>query len=289
LKTGGIEVPLTLTDRELMTLKGIQDWEKKLLAYEPNDFQLLYEKYVERSFLLLPDSVQNQFFSAVDSWLFHLHAMIQGSQLQMDAKERILSSGRIFNSDIETIEDLKYLKIEQLQYIAKQQIARHRFYSFAQGSLTGTGGALFIGMDLPAIAVINLRVVQLIAMTYGFEVNTPFEMMTSLKIFHIALLPPKVQRTGWQSLKNELEEKKDDYFYEGSEQITDISWIEQPLQQIFKALIIIFFRKKFLQGIPLFSMGVGAAANYQLTKKVTEFAHNYYQLRYLHEKEEMME
>jgi hypothetical protein len=280
-------VAVPLTEREKVTLKGIQDWEKKLLTYEPNDFQLLYEKYVERSFLLLPDSVQKKFLSVVDGWLFHLHAMIQGSQLQLDAKDRILSSGRIFNNNIEMIEDLKYLKIEQLQYIAEQQMARHRFYSFAQGGLTGTGATFFIGMDLPAIAVINLRVVQLIAMTYGYEINTPFEMMTSLKIFHLALLPPRVQRAGWQALRTELEEQKDGYFYEGSEQVADISWIKQPLQQIFKALIIFFFRKKLIQGIPLFSMAIGAAANYRLTKKVTEFAHNYYQLRYLQEKEEI--
>lgn len=274
-----------MTDREESTLKEILDWEKQLLAYEPNDLQLLYEKYVERSFLSLPDRIQKRFFSVVDNWLFHLHAMIQGSQLQMQAKDRILSAGRVFKSDIETIEDLKYLKIEQLQYIAQQQIARHRFYSFTQGGLTGTGEALFIGMDLPAIAVINLRAVQLIAMTYGFEVNTPYEMMTSLKIFHIALLPPMVQKAGWQTLRNELSGRNHDYFYEGNEQITDITWTRQPLQQIFKALIIIFFRKKLIQGIPLFSMAIGASANYQLTRKVTEFAHRYYQLRYLKDKE----
>jgi hypothetical protein len=284
LKLEVVGVPLT--DREKRTLREIEDWERKLLAYEPNDIQRLYEKYVERTFVLLPDSVQQQFFAMVDTWLFHLHAMIQGSQLQMEAKNRILSSGRIFNNNIETIEDLKYLKIEQLQYIAEQQIARHRFYSFAQGGLAGTGGALFLGMDLPAIAIINLRVVQLIAMTYGFEVNTPYEMMTSLKIFHIALLPPLVQKAGWQSLRNELEQKNVHYFYEGSEQITDITWMEQPLQQIFKAMIILFFRKKRIQGIPLLSMAIGATSNYQLTKKVTEFAHHYYQLRYLQEKEE---
>jgi hypothetical protein len=282
-------VVVPLTDREKITLKGIRDWEKKLLAYEPNDFQLLYEKYVERSFSLLPDSIQKQFFSVVDGWLFHLHAMIQGSQLQMEVKERILSAGRIFTNDIESIEELKNLKIEQLQYIAEQQIARHRFYSFAQGGLTGTGGALLIGMDLPAIAIINLRVVQLIAMTYGFEVNTPYEMMTSLKIFHIALLPTRVQKAGWQTLMNELNETQYHYFYEGSEQVTDITWTRQPLQQIFKAMMIIFFRKKLIQGIPLIGMAIGAGANYQLTRKVTEFAHNFYQLRYLREKEEKMD
>ena len=91
---------MPLTERETKVLNGIQEWEKNLLNYEANDLQLMYEKYLERSFSLLPDKVQKQFFSVVDSWLFHLHGMIQGSQIQMDAKERILSAGRVFNKDI---------------------------------------------------------------------------------------------------------------------------------------------------------------------------------------------
>ena len=54
-------------------------------------------------------------------------------------------------------------------------------------------------------------------------------------------------------------------------------------------MMIIFFRKNLIQGIPLVSMAIGAGANYQLTRKVTEFAHNFYQLRYLREKEEKMD
>jgi flagellar biosynthesis chaperone FliJ len=279
---------MPLTDREAKVLNEIQDWERNLLEYEPNDFQLTYEKYLHQSFSLLPEKVQQQFFSVIDSWLFHLHSMIQGSQLQMDAKERILSSGRIFHKDLEKIEDLRQLKMEQLQYIAEQQIARHRLYSFAQGGLAGTGGPLLLSTDIPAIAVINLRVVQLIAMTYGVEVNTPFEMMTSLKVFHTATLPPRLQKEGWTSLMNELESRDDEYFYEGNEEITDITWLEQPVQQLLKALVITLFRKKVIQGIPLVSMAIGAGANYQLTRKVTDLAHKYYQLRYLNEKEEFI-
>ena len=275
---------MPLTDREEMVLNEIQDWERNLFEFEPNDFQLTYEKFLQQSFSLLPDKVQSQFFSVIDSWLFHLHSMIQGSQLQMDAKDRILSSGRIFHNDLEKIEDLKKLSIEQLQYIAKQQIARHRLYSFAQGGLAGTGGPLLLSTDIPAIAVINLRVVQLIAMTYGVEVNTPFEMMTSLKVFHTATLPPRLQRAGWTSLMEELEAHEDYYFYQGNEEITDITWLEQPVQQLMKALVISLFRKKTIQGIPLVSMAIGAGANYQLTRKVTDVAHKYYQLRYLREK-----
>ena len=277
---------MPLTDRETSVLNEIRLWEEKLLNYEANDFQLTYEKYLERSFLLLPEKVQGQFFSLIDTWLFHLHGMIQGSQLQMDAKERILNSGRIFNKDIEKIADIKKLDINQLQYIAEQQIARHRLYSFAQGGLAGTGGTLLLGTDIPAIAVINLRVVQLIAMTYGFEVNTPYEMMTSLKVFQTSTLPPRIQKEGWNALMDDLAGNDEPYFYQGNEQITNINWLEQPVQQLLKAVVIALFRKKVIQGIPFISMAIGAGANYQLTRKVTDVAHKYYQLRYLKEKEE---
>ncbi|MGJ7912830.1 EcsC family protein [Neobacillus sp. LXY-1] len=280
---------MPLTPREKAAWQEIREWEEKLLSYEPNDFQLTYEKYLERSFSLLPSKVQKQFFTMLDTWLFHLHSLIQGSQLQMDAKERILASGRIFNHHIEKIEDLRHLEIDQLHYIAEQHMARHRLYSFFQGSLTGSGSTILLGTDIPAMAVINIRAVQLIAMTYGYEINTPNEMMNSLKVFHIATLPPQIQKNGWLALIKETEQYQHNYFYVGNDEITNISWVEQPIQQLLKAFVIALFRKKLIQGIPLVSMAIGAGANYQLTRKVTSIAHKYYQLRYLKEKEELSE
>jgi hypothetical protein len=282
-------VEMPLTPREKVVLQEIREWEEKLFSYEPNDFHLTYEKYLERSFSLLPVKVQKQFFLVLDTWLFHLHSMIQGSQLQMDTKERILASGRIFNSNIEKIDDLRQLEIDQLQYIAEQQIAKHRLYSLIQGSLAGTGGTLLLGTDIPAMAVINLRAVQLIAMTYGYEINTPNEMMNSLKVFHIATLPPRIQKEGWGALIKETKQFQQNYFYEGNDEITNKQWLEQPIQQLLKAFVIAIFRKKLIQGMPLLSMAIGAGANYQLTRKVTNVAHRYYQLRYLKEKEELFE
>jgi hypothetical protein len=274
---------MTWTERDKKVKEELAEWENKLLSYQPNDFELTYEKYIEKAFALLPEEIQTQFFTLLDDWLFHLNALIQGSQFQLEAKDRILSTGRIFEPSIESIPDLRNLEIDQLNYIVKQQVARHRFYSFAQGGLAGTGGTILLGADLPAMAVINLRAVQLIAMSYGFEVNTPFEMMTSLKVFHIATLPPRLQMSGWQELKAELSDS-DDYLFVGNEKLTDVSWIEQPIKQLFKAMAIVAFRRKFLQGIPLVSMAIGAGSNYYLTRKVTEFAQHYYQMRYLLQK-----
>ena len=64
---------------------------------------------------------------------------------------------------------------------------------------------LFLGADIPGMAVINLRVVQLIAMTYGIEVNTPYEMMTALKVFNTSILPKRLQSEGWEELMNDIQ------------------------------------------------------------------------------------
>ena len=63
------------------------------------------------------------------------------------------------------------------------------------------GGALSVASDLPAITFINLRLVQLIAMSYGYEVNTPKEMMISLKVFHAGTLPKRLQKFKLDELK----------------------------------------------------------------------------------------
>ncbi len=277
---------MSLTAREKQVIEEIKTWEQKLYQYEPTDFEATYNKWLERAFELIPEEVRSEFFLKLDNMLFHLHAAIQGTQLQMDARQRIITSARTFYKDIEDVSDLKNLSIDQLIYLADHQIAKHRLYSVAQGGLTGTGGVLLLGSDLPAMTIINLRVVQLIAMTYGYEVNTPHEMMTSLKVFHAATLPNSIQHKAWKSLIDELDGTDEHFFfYEGSEELTDVTWMAHPLKQLMKAMLIIVFRRKIVQGVPLIGMAIGAGMNYQLTRKVTEFAHKYYQLRYLKEKE----
>ncbi|WP_042459697.1 EcsC family protein [Neobacillus dielmonensis] len=278
---------MPLTDREKRTLQDIRDWEHTLINYEATDLEATVEKYLEQSFSLLPELTQQQFFSLIDTWLFHLNGIIQGSQLQTEAKNRILSLGRTIGTpDIEEIQDLRKLTLDQVQYIAEQQVTRHRMYSLFQGGLSGTGNALLLGADIPAMAVINLKVVQLIAMSFGVDTRIPFEMMTSLKVFHTATLPRRLQKQGWFSLMEELKDGEHAYFYEGKEELTDISWLEQPIKQMMKSITLIYFKNKKIQGIPLLGMAVGAAVNYRLTRKVTELAMKYYQLRYLKAKEE---
>lgn len=118
-----------------------------------------------------------------------MHALIQSSQSQLEARNRILGTSRLFNESIEQLEDLKALSIDQLTYIAEQQTARPRLYSFVQGGATGAGGLLLLTADFPVMIALNVKAVQLIATSFGHDVNKPYEMMLALKVFHASLLP----------------------------------------------------------------------------------------------------
>ncbi len=277
---------LNWTERDQQVWENIQTWKNSLYSYETNDFEHTYVKWINTAFSAIPETYQDPFLSRLDGWLFHMHSMIQGSQMQNDARERIVTTARAFNQTIEDVQDLQHLTIDQLHYIAEQHAGRHRIYSLLQGGVAGTGGFIALGSDLPAMVIINLRSIQLIAITYGFDVQTPFEMMTSLKVFHAATLPSRLKATAWEELMEDLKTKESDYFYNGSEKLTDTSWLEGPLKHCFKAVAITLFRKKTLSGLPIISMAIGAGINYQLARNITDFAEHYYQYRYLHLKKQ---
>jgi hypothetical protein len=276
-----------LSEREQKIWNEIQNWQYQLSQQESTDFQMTFDKWLNTSFAQLPSGKQKEFLAKVDDWLFHLHAFIQSSQSQLDARNRILSSARLFDDTIEHIEDLRKLTIDQLVYIADHQIARHRLYSFVQGGATGAGGLLLLTADLPLMVAINLKAVQLIATSYGYDVSKPYEMMLALKAFHAAILPIHLQQYAWQNLSQELEAAEQaPFFYEGSDEIIDSGSIQVVLKQLLKTFIIHSLRRKLIQGIPMLSIAVGSVVNYRLTRSVTEFTHRFYQMRYLLEKQQ---
>lgn len=268
---------------EKIVLDKIRAWENQWNTYQPNDFEVMYDQWMSRTFNDKNQGFKKTFFDRLDQWLFHTHAYLQGTAVQNEARERILSSGRLFNEDIYRVEHMKELSIDKLTYLAQQQISKGKLYSLAQGGLTGTGGYLLMGIDFPLMVTMNLRVVQLIGLTFGYEVNHPSEMMVSLKVFHAATLPKRLQKQAWDELKQELQSHVN-FVYEGNDELTDETWLDQPLKQTMKTLFILMFRKKVIQGLPLVSIALGATLNYSLTRQVSEFALRFYQYRYLLEK-----
>ncbi|MFC3883233.1 EcsC family protein [Bacillus songklensis] len=273
-----------LTKRDELMLQEIREWRQELQAYTPHDLQLTYAQWLEQTVSIVPQDVRLTYINKLDEWLFHVSAWLQDSAVQKKAKKQILTSARALYGDIEQIEGLKQLTIDQLTYLAEQQLAKQRFYSLMQGALTGTGSSLFLSLDMPVLVLLNLRAVQLTAMSYGYEIKSPFELMLSLKVFHAASLPKQWQNEGWDYLVHELETHEHSFFYEGNENVLDETWFEKNVNQLLKTILLILMKKSVAKRNPILSMLVAGVMNYQFTRQVTEYAKRFYQYRYLREK-----
>jgi len=272
-----------LTYREEEVLKELSEWERELLSYEKNDVESLYEKYVKKSMTLIEDSKWHEIYAVIDNSLFHAYTLLLSSSLHEISNERMLSTARIFNENITEIKDMKDLTIDQLHFIGQQQIGKHRLYACFQGGISGTGGATAAASDFLALMAINIRFCQQISSLFGYPGNTPTEIMTALKVLHGACLPKRLQGKAWADLMEELE-RPNNYFYEGTENIASNETAEVILLQTMKMFFIFLFGKKTYKKMPFVSMLIGAGANYQYTKKITEFTYKFYQRRYLYEK-----
>ena len=210
----------------------------------------------------------------IDQWLFYIQTAIRQSKNQTEKVELLLAQAKAVDNEIQTVTDLKKLPIEHLNYFANQQISSHQMLSVIQGGVTGSGHTLLLSIDLPLMIVINLRAVQLIAASYGYDPKEPFEMMIALKVFHCATLPKRFQKRPGNQLLEEVCHAGGMYFYEGNENIVNQSWLTRLLLQIVKWWFIKLFRKNKRDGLSS-SASVSERDSITVTKTVTRLAKNF--------------
>ncbi|MFK4997482.1 hypothetical protein ACI2OX_07820 [Bacillus sp. N9] len=61
---------MNLTKRDETLLESLEDWRQSFYEYEATDFENTYDKWIDRAFALIPESVQSQFFEKMDNWFF---------------------------------------------------------------------------------------------------------------------------------------------------------------------------------------------------------------------------
>ncbi|MFK4997484.1 EcsC family protein [Bacillus sp. N9] len=132
--------------------------------------------------------------------------------------------------------------------------------------------------------VINMRAVQLTAMSFGYDVQSPSGVLETVKVFNTATMPDRIKMFGWEDLMDDLQKGTEQFYYNVHERIIDQTWIDEPIKQLIKLGFIVCFSKKKISGVPIISMAVGAGMNYNTTRKITNFAVKYYQYKHLLEK-----
>ncbi|TCP32062.1 EcsC family protein [Scopulibacillus darangshiensis] len=275
---------MALTKAEEEMLERINKWENRFFHYEPTDFSVLYQSWIRRSQDNLSPEWVSKANHTIDRLVFHLQSLIQSTEWMKNGRDKILTEARAIDSGIKDIDDLKQLSVHQLAFIAQKHIGKQRLISSLQGGMTGTGGLFLLTLDVPLSIALQLYAVQLIALTYGYEVMLPGEMMTALKVFHIGLLPKRLKRSAWIEVEKEvIEGEVNPYFYEGQE-IMNPSWVGSGIKQIGKTVVISSLKKKMLQGVPILGIAFGAGLNYAQARQVTDIAHHFYQKRCLMER-----
>lgn len=268
---------LTKTEEEL--LEQIYRWEKQK-EKEALAAENLPNNWCGRMLNVLPRRVQIKIEEKFDQMLFHMNSIAQSSSLYEQAKKRILALACLRGDQIQTIADLKKIPVNELYSLAEQVIAAQRFSSFIQGGISGTGQTLLLSVDLPAVLFMQMRAVQTISLAYGYEVNSPYEMMLSLNVFHCSMLPAHAKYHAWKKLKKEAIHEQERYFYNEAKPFAHLQTGERFLQQIIKLFVI----KTLKKGLPAAGILFGGAVNYHTTKSCIQFAHKFYQFRLLTEK-----
>ncbi|MCM3111108.1 EcsC family protein [Lederbergia lenta] len=275
---------MNLTKRDEKHWEELQDWRQSFFEYEATDFENAYDKWMDQIFTLLPLTLQAQFFEKMDNWFFQVNSLIRGTQFQNEIRTRILNAARSMSSEIATLDDMRQLPVDQLTFLAEQQAAKHRLYSLIQGGAAGSGQPILIGSDFLSTIVINLRAVQVIAMSYGYDVQSPAGLLETVKVYNTATMPDRLKMFGWEDLMDDLQKGDEAFYFDIHERIIDQTWLDEPLKQMLKISLILMFSRKKVSGVPLLSMAIGAGVNYNTTKQVTQFAVKYYQYKHMLEK-----
>src|SRR5690606_16371411 len=118
-------------------------------------------------------------------------------------------------------------------------------------------------------------------MAFGNDVQSPAGLVETLKVFNVAIMPERMKMYGWEDLMEDLKRDEQSFYFTEQEHITDTSWLDEPLKQLFKIAIISMLTKKKESKLNWLAMAAGACINYQTTRRVTNFAIKYYQFKHL--------
>lgn len=273
------------TKLERETLEEIITWENNLMVDE-KDWHQTFDEWVMFALSKMDEETKENVAKKVEEWLFYIQAAILQSRDFENRIEKLLEEARVYHEDIRTVKDLKNLPFAQLNFFADRHIGAHKIVSIVQGGITGTRNLLLRSMDLPVSIVLNIRLVQFIAASYGYDTKHPFEMMLALKVFYCSTLPKRFRREEWKKLIEETRTKKEKYFYDGNEQFVDSRWLSSLLLAIVKGSVVKAFSKREEKKRSFVAMAISAGYNYVVTKNVAKFAKRFYQYRYIMEKTE---
>ncbi len=165
------------------------------------------------------------------------------------------------------------------QKAAKRVARAARSISASTGAAAGLGGAVSMGLDIPATIAIALRTIRDTGRAYGFDGEGPQEKIFRLKILELSALDnDDTRELRLADLETSIAD--DGGLHDPDhDEITPI--VDQVIERVSRAIAFASFRKRAGMIVPIAGAAVGGIVNSSFQKDVGRAARFAFQARRL--------
>ncbi|GIP21174.1 EcsC family protein [Paenibacillus sp. J22TS3] len=182
------QVPESHEELQLM-LKDIESWEKS-----QKDLWF-WEKLGRLPFMLLdrltPKFIQKKLGQAIDEigsfvqtggqYLVSENAVLAKLYSTAETAGKLPADSALRSNQPLTLESARSLPIAVMDKTAEELTESRATFATAQGATTGFGGLFTLAIDIPAILGLSLKMIQEIAITYGYDPKEKLERAFVIK------------------------------------------------------------------------------------------------------------
>lgn len=168
-----------------------------------------------------------------------------------------------------TLEESAFIPLSIMDKTADQLTSSRSALATVQGATTGVGGIFTLAIDIPAILGLSLKIIQEIALSYGFDPKLKEERIFTVKVMQFA----SSDIVGKKAILEDLES------YESDNRNQQMIAQLRGWQEVVTVYRDNFGWKKLFQLIPVAGMLFGAFINRGMLNDVAEAAKMLYRKR----------
>lgn len=167
------------------------------------------------------------------------------------------------------IHSVENLPLELLDRVADNITESRTRFAAAQGAATGIGGIVTIAADIPMVMGFSLKVLQEMALCYGYDPDEPLERIFIVKCLQFS----SADIVGKKAIIEELAD------YDNPDKPIEVVSQMQGWREVFNSYSESFGWKKLFQLIPIAGMVFGSVSNKNTIRDVAEAGKMLYKKR----------
>lgn len=173
------------------------------------------------------------------------------------------------SKDTTKIHSVEGLPLEVLDRTADSITDSRTRFAAAQGAATGIGGIVTIAADIPMVMGLSLKVLQEMALCYGYDPDEPQERIFIVKCLQFS----SADIVGKKAIIDELAD------YDNPDKQVEVISQMQGWREVFNSYSESFGWKKLFQLIPIAGMVFGSVSNKNTIRDVAEAGKMLYKKR----------